>query len=524
MSLFRKPEKEVSVSKLIKYQLLLFILLLVLWSAFTPIFEGADEEGHFCSVDFLAHNNKLPDVRDVGGCFIWHPPLYYFLLSPITRSFQTPQYKSTQIKINPKANLLRKGEYAQYVHSERELFFQWSNLELLVHTLRLATATIAVLIFIIIAKTASVVFKDKIERNLSLLLLFNPMFIHIFTTITNVTLVSLISTIVIAIDIKSARKNKTYKLVALQGLLVGLGFITKISALSLMPAFLLVLYLEHRREKTTLLNLGSKILLFAFGFFISAGWYLFRNIQLYGEIIEANVIAKTYGASHHFLLLEKVGPLNYANSIVISLFKTFWSAYGAVTVKLPEFINVILLIVSLAVVYTIIVNFKKLSRPLKIAVFYALSIITTLVIMNIQLAAMHAKDLFPAYLPLSLLFGYGLYSLNVTLRNRTLKMFLPITVILGTYLFTQESIVNALKSMIQTVIGKTQPDVNVVGFQVAEILVKSLTVLVLTLLAIKLFRHIKFTRANIRMTTNVIALFDVLILFVSTYLFYKSFI
>lgn len=513
------------MKNLIKYQLVLFVLLLILWSAFTPIFEGADEEGHFCSVDFLAHNNKLPDVRDVGGCFIWHPPFYYFLLSSITRSFQTPQYKSTQIKINPKAELLRKGEFAQYVHKKRELYFQWNQLELLVHTLRLATAAIAVLIFIIVSKTSIYVFKNKVERNLSLLLLFNPMFIHIFTTITNVTLVSLISTAVIAIDIKSGGKNKSYKLVAIQGFLVGLGFITKISALSLLPALLLVLFLEHRKKKTTLINLGAKLLIFTVGFFVSAGWYLFRNIQLYGEVIEANVIAKTYGASHHFLLLEKVGPFNYANSIVISLFKTFWSAYGAVTVKFPDIVNVMLLIISLLVGYVIFVNFKKLSEPLKIAVFYALSIMATLVVMNIQLAAMHAKDLFPAYLPLSLLFGYGLYFLNVTLRNRTLKMFLPIAVILGTYMLAQESIINVLKVTIQAFIsmGKTQPDVYMVAFQIAEILVKFLTVFVLAVLAIKLFRSFKFTQSNIRMTTNVIALLDVLILFVSTYLFYKSF-
>jgi len=514
------------VRNLAKYQLVLFVLLLILWSAFTPIFEGADEEGHFCAVDFLAHNNKLPDVRDVGGCFIWHPPLYYFLLSPITKSFQTSEYKSTQVKINPKADLLRKGEFAQYVHDKRELFFEWNNLELLVHTLRLVTAAIAVLIFIIIAKTSASVFKNKNERNLSLLLLFNPMFIHIFTTITNVTLVSLISTVVIAIDIFHSNEIKSNKLVFAQGLLVGLGFITKISALALVPALLVILVLEYKKNKTGLLNLLTKILFFSLGFFATALWYIIRNLQLYGEVIEANVIAKTYGASHHFLLLEEVGPLNYVNSIVLSLFKTFWSAYGALTIKFPEFVNVMLLIISMLVIYTIAVNFKKIQFKLKISLIYTISILATLVIMNIQLAAMHAKDLFPAYLPLSLLFGYGLYSLRDTLKSRSPRIFLVAITILGTYILAQKSIIDLIKEVIQKLANYShqQTSLNILGTQFFDILIKFLLVLVLTILTLKLFKRARFNQKSILFTTNAIAVIDVLVLFISTYLFYKNFI
>ena len=113
--------------------------------------------------------------------------------------------------------------------------------------------------------------------------------------------------------------------------------------------------------------------------------------MLYGNILEVNALAKTYGASAHDLLLERVGLLNYLNSIALTLFKTFWSGYGYLTVRFPEFVNLPLLIVLLLIIYTIYVNYKKLNRELTIALIYAVGVIGGLVIMNFRLSAMHAN-------------------------------------------------------------------------------------------------------------------------------------
>ena len=506
------------MTKLFKFQLALFTLLLLLWNAFMPIFEGADEMGHYCSADYIAHKNKLPNVLIKDSCFIWHPPLYYMILSPIIKAFNLPQLvDSNTVKLNPKADLLRKGEYAQVVHTKDELTFKWDVLTLQVHTLRLFTSIFAVLMFILTWKISTRLFPKSLIPNLSLLLFFNPMFLHIFTTLTNVTLVSFLSTAVIAIDIKFAKHKMNNKTVLLQGILSGLGFITKISAISLIPAWLIIMLTGYLKKKYSFSGLVLRLAIFSIGFLISSGWYIVRNIQLYGEIIEANVISKLYGPSHHFLLLDQVGPVNYVNSIVLSLFKTFWSSYGMLTIRFPEIINVFLLIITLLIGFTVFVKRRNLKGPLIIALIYASSVSIVLFIMNFKLAAMHAKDLFPAYMTFALLFSFGLYYSRNFVKESNLRLFNIVCLILGSYLFAQVEIVKLIKSLLQMGWGQA-----VLLFLV--IVVKSVLVFTAIKIVKTLIGKSKFDAKSVFVITSIISVVDTAILFTSVYLLYKNFI
>lgn len=505
------------MKKLFRYQFTLFILLLILWNLFFPIFEGADEMGHFCSADYIAHKNKLPNVLINDGCFIWHLPLYYALLSPVIKVFNLPQFDPGTVKLNPKADMLRKGQYAQFVHTKDELTFKWDVLTLQVHILRLFTSIFAVLMFILTWKISTRLFPKSLIPNLSLLLFFNPMFLHIFTTLTNVTLVSLISTVVIAIDIKFAKHKMNDKTALLQGLLVGLGFITKVSAISLIPAWLTIILIGYFKKKYLFSELVLKVAIFFVGFLITSGWYIIRNIQLYGEIIEANVISKLYGPSHHFLLLEQIGPINYVNSIVLSLFKTFWSSYGMLTIRFPEIINVFLLVVTILIIFSVYAARRSINSGLKIALIYAFSISTGLFVMNFKLSAMHAKDLFPAFMPFALLFGNGLYHSKNFGKRTNPRLFNIVSLILASYLFGQVEIVKLLKALFQLQWNQT-------AFLFSAIAVKTVLVFAVIKIVIRLFSKAQFNRQSVIVLTSVIAIVDIVILISSVYLLYKNFI
>src|SRR3990167_5466116 len=112
---------------LFKIQLVLFLTLLILWNVFTPILEGADESGHFCHADYIAHRNKLPNLKINDSCFLWHPPLYYLTLAPFIKIFNRPEFGEKDIKNNPRFAFLRRGEYAQFVHDRNELLFKWNS-------------------------------------------------------------------------------------------------------------------------------------------------------------------------------------------------------------------------------------------------------------------------------------------------------------------------------------------------------------------------------------------------------------
>jgi hypothetical protein len=492
-----------------------FISLLFLWNIFTPILEGADEVGHFCSIDYIAHEKKIPNVLINDGCFIWHPPLYYALLSPFTIPFNLPRFDPVTLRKNPKVNLLRKGEFAQFIHTKEELLFKWNSLQFEIHFLRLLTSLFAIFIFLITWKISGIVFSSSTPRYLSLLLFFNPMFLHIFSTLTNVTLISLFATLIIAIDIKYKR-NRGYMPVFIQGLILGLGFITKITAVFLIPAWLIVTFIEYRRNKYSLTKVIIQTTIFLIGFFITAGWYILRNLLLYGEIIEASAIAKKYGQSYHELLLKQVGLLNYVNSIVLTFFKTFWSGYGALTIRFPEILNVLLLIMTILVTYVLFLKRKHFNHGLTVSVIYAISIIGGLFIMNFRLSAMHAKDLFPAYMPLALLFGYGLFNLRGSLSAHMPKIILVLLTLTGTYMFAQNAIIKYLKGILGTPVQTEK--------LLPEIIFKlTITVFIMSLM-IFLFKRFKFNDTNIIKVANSLAIIDLLILFISTYLLYKNFI
>lgn len=500
---------------LFKYQFTLFIALLFLWNLFFPIFEGVDEMGHFCSVDYISHKNRIPNLLIKDGCFIWHPPLYYALLSPIIKTFNLPQFESQSVPLNPNADALRKGQYAQYIHNYDELLLKWSPLIWEVHILRLFTSLFALLMFFITWKISSKLLPKSLLPNLSLVLFFNPMFLHIFSVISNVALISLISTVFIVLDLKF--KNKNIRVTFLQGIILGLGFITKVSAVSLIPAFLIIIFFGYLKKKYSLSNLILKLVIFTIGFSISAGWYIVRNLQLYGEVIEANVVSRLYGPSHHFLLLQQVGPINYVNSIVLSLFKTFWSSYGVLTIRFPEIINVFLLTLTLLVAFTLFKKRRNLNSTFKIAIIYALSITVVLFIMNFKLAAMHAKDLFPAYIPFALLFGYGLSQSKEFVNKMSLKIFLVTSFTLGTYMFAQVEIVQFIKSAFQL-------DYRHAAILTLAIAFKSVLVFAVANIVLSIMGKTKLDSKAIVVLTSITTLIDIAILFTSVYLLYKNFV
>src|SRR3989344_2130758 len=257
---------------LFKLQLLLFISSLFLWNILTPVLEGADEVGHYCQADYIEKRNKLPNLTQIDGCFLWHPPLYYLMLTPVVKAFNLSEFSKDDFVKNPNFDQLKHGEYSQYVHGKDELLFRWNKKVFQVHAMRLFSSMLGILVFIITWQTSKYVFKKEIHRNLSLLIFFNPMFIHIFSTLTNVTLITLITTILIAIDISYANKKKRGTVSLMEGLLLGLGFITKITIVNIIFAKAYLFFAEIKKSPKILPTKLKEAVIVAIGFVLAAGW------------------------------------------------------------------------------------------------------------------------------------------------------------------------------------------------------------------------------------------------------------
>ncbi|MCR4324836.1 MAG: hypothetical protein NUV69_04085 [Candidatus Curtissbacteria bacterium] len=498
------------MTKIVKIQLILFSALLILWNIFTPILEGADESGHFCHADYIAHKGKIPNIKIQDGCYLWHPPFYYSMLAPIIKVFGLPEYPQSQLEMNPNFNLLRKGEYSQFVHTKEELMLGWGRLEFLVHTLRLFSVLCAIGIFLIAVQLLKFTLKNESQRTLSLLFLFNPMFIHIFTTLTNVTLLSFISALFLFIELKYFKSLKPAKIHVLQGFLLGIGFLTKITFVAAGAFYLSVALLKLRNRPESLRRSAIEILIFISTFMIVTGWYLARALTLYDTPLEINALTQAQGGDHHLDLLENIGPLNYWNSFALTLFRTFWSGYGALTVRFPEILNLVLLISVMLVIIAAIKKWKRTNAYFKLSALYLAVTFITLIIGNFTLSAMHAKDLFPAYLPISFLFAYGASNLTKVFKKNGKMIFLGIPVAI--YFFAQNEVVGILKLLF---FQESQ------GAYLKPLIVKVTTVLALYGLIYQGLKKLKINnRWHIKITFTLFVA-NIVILAISTYLFYS---
>src|SRR5512143_3854660 len=118
-----------------------FVLLAVIYSIVTPIFEASDEVSHYAVVQYLADTGELP-VQRPGVKTAWEqegsqPPLYYLLVAPLARWIDTRDAAARMTR-NPHAAPGDPSLGANrnlVIHSPAE-DFPWRNTTLVVHLIR----------------------------------------------------------------------------------------------------------------------------------------------------------------------------------------------------------------------------------------------------------------------------------------------------------------------------------------------------------------------------------------------------
>ncbi len=506
--------------QIFKLQIILLVVLFAIWNIFTPVLEGADEPGHFCHADYIAHRNKLPDLKVKDGCFLWHPPLYYLTLVPFIKISRLEEFNDNYFRINPKINLLRKGEYAQFVHTQRELLLKWDKKTILIHSERLVSSFFGFFIILLTWKLSKKIFNNKLLQNASLLLFFNPMFLHIFTTITNVTLLSFITTIIIYLDLSRLKIKRSVRFYGLLGILFGFGFLTKNSIINLIPPILVSFWINSGKFNNKIKYRLLCGLTFLVTFLMTAGLYVLRSLYIYGSVIEFNVLKSLPGEHYHETLLQNIGLINYINSFFLTIFKTFWSGYGALTVNFPNFVNVILLIFVEFIILVFCLKVKKINIYIRLCIIYISSALALLFLENFLFAAMHAKDLFIVYLPLAIIFGFGLCNLS-NLKNLFKSRLLNIMVIiLPVYLYSQSEIVNIFKH----VIGMNMADNRQFFHNLLLLFSKVIICLGVVYIIQKLVKRFQPSHRWMVLTSIALFSFDIITLGFTVYLFYFKFI
>lgn len=310
--------------------LLSFILLGNIYNVITPIFEASDELWHYPFVKHLADGGGLP-IQDSRTVQPWRqegsqPPLTYALGALATFWINTDDLEEIQWE-NPHARIgvpLAHGNKNMMIHTEKESF-PYRGTTLAVHIIRFLSVLLAAgsLLFTYLITLEIFPSSRYLATLASAIQAFNPMFLFIAASVSNDSLVALISSLSLWLVVRILKYGPTTRRLLTIGVILGLGALSKLSALALSFYLPLILGYIALRRKSLWFFLKANLLVLAPAVAIASWWYI-RNIILYGDILGLNVMVAIVGGRGTVPgILQLLPELQ-------GFWITYWSLFGGV--------------------------------------------------------------------------------------------------------------------------------------------------------------------------------------------------
>lgn len=319
--------------------LVVFFATGLAYSLVVPPFETPDEIYHYAFARHLAEGNGLP-VQGPEKTGPWEqegsqPPLYYSLVALATAGIDQGGLESFAVQ-NPRVNL---GDPHQPGNKNLMLFSALSRplvgINLALHVGRwisLVLGTLTVFFTYLLARFAFP--DDAWSRFLATALVATiPQFTFISASLSNdnmITVVSAATLVSLAVlGGRTAKKRILWWEWLGLGLLLGLGALSKLQGLGLLPlaAYTFTLYARRQKAWGTSIQgafwVGGVVL-------IVAGWWYIRNVLLYGDPFGTINLLSVTG--------ERVEPLTLSGLYgeLRGLQMSFWGIFGWFSILLPS--------------------------------------------------------------------------------------------------------------------------------------------------------------------------------------------
>jgi 4-amino-4-deoxy-L-arabinose transferase-like glycosyltransferase len=327
-----------------------YLLAGTLYAVYTPAWQAPDEPAHYNYVSYLAEKGRLPVLRqgDYPHDYLekiksarfppdmsvepiryefWQPPLYYVLATSIYRLFNGVLLPLRLLSVAlgmgvvmmayAIALAIRPGDY----------------------TLALGAAAFVA---------------------------FVPMHLTMMASVNNDALAELLLAVIMLrlIRFASGRPDRDqassgHIYLAVTGLLLGLGLVTKATVYVAIPLALVALLL--RRERKPALLAGGALALFGPALALSIPWYV-RNVLVYGwpDLLGMrNHGSVVVGQLRTGDYLASVGWVTYLKNFVSTTFYSFWGQFGWMAVPMDRKVYLVLgLLSGLAVAGCILIAWR----------------------------------------------------------------------------------------------------------------------------------------------------------------------
>jgi 4-amino-4-deoxy-L-arabinose transferase-like glycosyltransferase len=368
----------------IKTILIAFLILGVIYSIVTPIFEASDELWHYPLVQWLSKGNPLPvqDAKNVGP---WkqeasQPPLYYWLMGAATAWFDTrnlPQVRQENPHVD-NGVITPDGNRNLIVHEPQREAFPWSGTVLAVHLARLLSVLMGTVTVWLTYRIALELFPDRewLALGAAAVNAFTPMFIFISGAVNNDNLTMLLCSLGLMLIVKRVReyegtgirdqKSAARELPFRQdffyrfgrwlplGIVLGLGALTKTSALALLPITGLAVVVVAWR-KGSWREFWAGAFATAIPVLLIAGWWYLRNVQLYGDVTGINAFIDVLGKRAAPASLLQLWGERWGFML------SYWGLFGGVNVPLDNWVYHVLNGLAILAVIGVIIYFVTMT-------------------------------------------------------------------------------------------------------------------------------------------------------------------
>jgi 4-amino-4-deoxy-L-arabinose transferase-like glycosyltransferase len=318
--------------RLLLLVLLVFVLLGVLYSLATPIFEASDERWHYPVVKHIADGGGLP-VQDPVVIAPWHqegsqPPLYYLLMAALISWVDTGDFSDVQ-QPNPHAIVGLPqvvGNKNMMVHTDRE-DWPWRGTTLAVHLIRLLSVGLGAITVWLTWRIACYLWpgNGQVVLLAAALTAFNPMFLFISASVNNDNLAATLAAGIVLLLMRTLQRGQTIRDGFWLGLLLGLGVLTKLSLLALLPLAAAALTYDAWRRRAWRTWLVNGVILISCVALI-AGWWYVRNWRLYGDVTGSSRMLDIAGRRDEPLTLGGLWAEFQGFRI------SYWALFGGVSI------------------------------------------------------------------------------------------------------------------------------------------------------------------------------------------------
>jgi 4-amino-4-deoxy-L-arabinose transferase-like glycosyltransferase len=406
-----------------------YVLLAVTYSLVTPLFEASDELWHYPMVKYVAdHDFGLP-VQDPANPGPWRqegsqPPLYYYLGAALTRWIDTSDMNAVR-RLNPHADIgvvVPDGNANMVVHDAAREAFPWQGTVLAMRLVRFLSVLMGLGTVLLTYRLGRELFPatPAIALAAAAFTAFNPMFLFISGVINNDNLSTLLASALLLMIVRLVRRwddpppLHTY---AWLGVLAGLGMLAKYQIGFMLPLIALVLLaISWRAHDWRPLILGGLI---SGGLTILiAGWWYWRNYDLYGDATGINVFLDIVGRRAVPADLQQLWTERE------TFMMAFWGLFGGVNVPMRDGVYTLFnLLAGISLLGLLVALAREVARRVRrracpaerslyaaraLTVFWALLVFVSLLVWTRQTWASQGRLWFSAIAALNILLAAGI--------------------------------------------------------------------------------------------------------------------